>query len=120
MTALAVAALTFTGVAALGLTACAQRVAAPAVPVAITTTTVAAPAPATVIIPPPATVYVVPPETVTAPAAPKAAQTSCQWLRANGYSYTLMRSVWMQEGFPINWDADRDGYPCEQSYGNQN
>lgn len=49
----------------------------------------------------------------------KAAQTSCQWLYANGYSYTAVLSIWAQENFPANWDADLDGYPCEQTYGNK-
>jgi hypothetical protein len=110
-------AITFTGLAVIGLTACAQPT-APAPPSPIVTSTNPVPAPATIIVPPPETVYVVPPKTVTAP--PKATQTSCQWLRANGYSYAQMATLWAQDRFPMNWDADRDGYPCEQSYGNQN
>lgn len=70
------------------------------------------------------TVYVAPPVTVTAPepapVSPKPTQTPCQWLEANGYSYTFAVESWVDEGLPMNWDADRDGYPCEQSYGNQN
>ena len=115
-----VAAVTLTGVTLLGLSACAQPAAVPGSPVPAATPAPVAPSPATVVAPPP-TVYVAPPpQTVTVPAAPKMAQTSCQWLYANGYSYTAVLSIWAQENFPANWDADHDGYPCEQTYGNKN
>jgi hypothetical protein len=121
MTALALAAAaTFTGMAVLGLAACAQPATGHASAAPTTTTAVVAPPPTAVA--PPVTVYVAPPVTVTAPVpvAPKPAQTSCQWLAANGYSYAFAVELWVDEGVPANWDADRDGYPCEQSYGNQN
>jgi hypothetical protein len=118
-----VAAITLTGVTLLGLSGCAQPAAVPGSPAPAATPAPVAPSPATVVAPPPpSTVYMVPPppQTVTVPAAPKAAQTSCQWLYANGYSYTAVLSIWAQENFPANWDADHDGYPCEQTYGNKN
>jgi len=107
---------TVIGLLALGLTACARPTAGSAVPVP--TATVTASPSVTVVAAPPATVYAAPPATVTVPAVP--AQTPCQWLRANNYSYEQAYAAWTQEGFPINWDADRDGFPCEQSYGDQN
>lgn len=121
MTALAVAAAaTFTGMAVLGLAACAHPV--PGSAVVATTSVAGTPPPTTEAAPPPVTVYVAPPVTVTepVPAPPKPAQTSCQWLKANGYSYAYAVELWVDAGLPANWDADRDGYPCEQSYGNQN
>jgi hypothetical protein len=107
---------TVLGLLALVLTACARPTAGSAV--SVPTATVTASPSVTVVVPPPATVYAAPPATVTVPAVP--AQTPCQWLHANNYSYEQAYAAWAQEGYPINWDADRDGYPCEQSYGNQN
>jgi hypothetical protein len=117
-----IAAITLAGVTILGLSACAQPAAVPGSPAAPAVPAPAAPAPVTVVAPPsPSTVYVMPPQqTVTVPAVPKATQTSCQWLYANGYPYTAVLSIWAQESFPANWDADHDGYPCEQTYGNKN
>jgi hypothetical protein len=115
-----VATITLTGATILGLSACAQPAAVPGSPAAPVTSAPVAPTPVTVIVPPPSTVYMVPPQTVPVPAAPKAAQTSCQWLYANGYSFAAVLSIWAQENFPANWDADHDGYPCEQTYGNKN
>jgi hypothetical protein len=117
-----VATITLTGVTILGLSACAQPAAVPGSPAAPVTSAPVASSPVTVVAPPPppSTVYLVPPQTVTVPATPKATQTSCQWLYANGYSYTAVLSIWAQQNFPANWDADHDGYPCEQTYGNQN
>lgn len=116
------AAATFAGMAVLGLTACAQPGLSPGIAVPATTSVAGTDPPATRAAPP--TVYVAPPVTVTvpepAPVAPKPAQTPCQWLKANGYSYTFAVESWVDEGLPVNWDADHDGYPCEQSYGNQN
>lgn len=73
-----------------------------------------------VVAPPPTSVVVVePPVTVTrAPAAPSL--TSCRRLYAEGYSFTYAFNAWVNAGRPLSWDADRDGYPCEQSYGNRN
>ncbi|WP_233599143.1 hypothetical protein [Amycolatopsis sp. WAC 01375] len=70
--------------------------------------------------PPPASVVVVePPTTVTrAPAVQRL--TSCRRLLAEGYSFEYAFSAWVNAGRPLSWDADRDGYPCEQSYGNRN
>lgn len=78
-------------------------------------TTVTAP-PSVVVIQPPATV-VQPPVTVTQP--PKTL-TSCQRLYADGYSFAYAYDAWARMGYPQNWDADHDGLPCEQSYGEQN
>lgn len=79
---------------------------------------------------PPVTITVPAPLTVTVPAPPRPApqqpqvvprgQTPCQWLGANGYSYETAYLTWVDYGYPLNWDADKDGYPCEQTYGNQN
>ncbi|MGB3444161.1 MAG: hypothetical protein WBA97_35940 [Actinophytocola sp.] len=116
-------AATFTGMAVLGLAACAQPASVPGSAVPVTTSEAGIPPPTTTV-PPPVTVFVTPPVTVTvpepAPVRPKLAQTPCQWLKANGYSYEFALLSWADEGFPATWDADRDGYPCEQSYGNQN
>src|SRR5262245_29817043 len=97
-----VAAITLTGVAILGLSACARPAAVPGSPVPPANPAPAAPSTATLVSPPPpSTVYVFPPpQTVTAPAAPKTTQTSCQWLYANGYPYTAVLSIWAQENFP--------------------
>ncbi|WP_410659382.1 hypothetical protein [Amycolatopsis sp. lyj-112] len=77
-----------------------------------TTTAVVAP-------PPTSVVFVEPPVTVTrAPVAPSL--TPCQRLFADGYSFTYAFTSWVNAGRPLSWDADRDGYPCEQSYGNRN
>ncbi|RSM57961.1 hypothetical protein DMH03_26485 [Amycolatopsis sp. WAC 01376] len=75
---------------------------------------------AVVLAPPPTSVVVVePPMTVTrAPAVQRL--TSCQRLLAEGYSFEYAFSAWVNAGRPLSWDADRDGYPCEQSYGNRN
>ena len=123
MTALAfAAAATFTGMAVLGLAACAQPATVPGSANAETTSEVSVSPPTTEVAPPPVTVYVAPPVTVTepAPVPPKPVLTPCQSLAANGYSYAFAVESWVAEGLPANWDADRDGYPCEQSYGNQN
>jgi hypothetical protein len=123
MTALAFAATAaFTGMAVLGLAACAQPATVPGSAAAATTAGVGVPPPTTKVAQPPVTVYVAPPVTVTepAPVPPKPVQTPCQWLAANGHSYAFAVESWVDEGWPVNWDADRDGYPCEQSYGNQN
>jgi len=109
------AAATVAGVALLGLTACARPTAGTAVPAATTTET---PPPTTVVTPPPATVYVVP-ETVTVPKTPAKPLTPCQRLHADGYSYAVAYTEWELAGYPANWDADHDGFPCEQSYGEQ-
>ncbi|WET82359.1 hypothetical protein P3102_14695 [Amycolatopsis sp. QT-25] len=83
------------------------------VPPSTTTAVVVAP-------PPPTSVVVVePPTTVTrAPVAQRL--TSCQRLFAEGYSFEYAFGAWVTAGRPLGWDADRDGYPCEQSYGNRN
>ncbi|WP_410598176.1 hypothetical protein [Amycolatopsis sp. lyj-90] len=79
------------------------------------------PSTTTAVVAPPATSVVVvePPVTVTrVPVAPSL--TSCQRLLAEGFSYTYAFNAWVNAGRPLSWDADRDGYPCEQSYGNRN
>jgi hypothetical protein len=82
--------------------------------------TVTAP-PSVVVIQPPATV-VQPPVTVTQPpkTQPPKTLTSCQRLYSDGYSFAYAYDAWVQMGYPQNWDADHDGLPCEQSYGERN
>ena len=85
----------------------------------------AAPVTSTVTVAPPQTVVVPPPVTVTqqAPAAqakPPRDRTACQWMHSNGYSYTAAYNAWLAAGYPLNWDADRDGWPCEQTFGDRN
>jgi hypothetical protein len=106
--------------------------AAPGVPSPSTAPTTTTVAPQVALPPTPSTVYVAPPETVVVPApstvyvAPKTvtraspARTSCEWMHDNGYSYGQAYNAWLNAGAPLLWDADRDGYPCEQSFGNRN
>jgi hypothetical protein len=110
-----VVAAIFTGVAAFGLAACAQPVTGTSTPAATTK-----PVPTTVV---ESTIVVAPPETVTVQQAPRPQPqplTPCQQLYADGYSYDAAYVAWADAGFPANWDADYDGFPCEQSYGDQN
>ncbi|WP_370947647.1 hypothetical protein AB5J62_08840 [Amycolatopsis sp. cg5] len=76
--------------------------------------TVTAP-PAAVVIQPPVTVVQQPP--VTTVRAPEKALTPCQRMGAEGYSYSYAYSAWVRAGYPVSWDADHDGIPCEQTYG---
>ena len=46
-------------------------------------------------------------------------QTPCQWLHASGYGYPQAFAAWAQNGYPANWSATGDGYPCQKSYGMQ-
>ena len=110
-----VVAATVGGMAVLGLAACAQPVSGTGAPAPKPTTSSAAPT--TVVVE--STVVVAPPETVTVQPAPQP-KTPCQRMYADGYTYEAAYTAWADAGFPINWDADKDGYPCEQSYGNQN
>jgi hypothetical protein len=96
------------------VSACARPVTG--VPTATGPTTVQPPA--TVVVPP-ATVYVAPPATVTVPPVTPTL-TPCQRLHADGHTYAVAYTAWEQAGYPANWDADHDGLPCEQSYGEQN
>lgn len=114
-----VVAATLTGLACLGLAACGQSTAGTAKPASTSISTVRDEPSTTVITPPPATVYVTPPATVTVP-APVKPLTPCQRLHADGYSYSVAFDEWEKAGYPPNWDADHDGYPCEQSYGEMN
>lgn len=121
------------------LTACAvQGTATPAV-VLPTTTTTTPPTTTTTVPPPPPThtVYVSVKPAFT-PARdqwygqqawidsqpwidipPHPGQTDCQWLHASGYSYAQAYAAWAQRGYPANWSATHDGYPCQRSYGMQ-
>ncbi|MEU3768625.1 hypothetical protein AB0E55_26510 [Amycolatopsis keratiniphila] len=72
----------------------------------------------TAVVAPPATSVIVVEPPVTVTRAPSL--TSCQRLFAEGFSYTYAYNAWVNAGRPLSWDADRDGYPCEQSYGNRN
>ena len=131
------------GLAAVGvLTAC--GVSSAGVPLAVPTTTTQ-PA-ATTTTPVPRTVYVVPstrtvyvqPPAYSSPASgqwyaqpswinsqpwititPDPGQTDCQWLYASGYSYPQAFAAWAQRGYPPNWSATNDGYPCQRTYGMQ-
>lgn len=101
-------------VAGLGLAGCAQPI--EGVAIAAPRASAKPPPPSTVTVAP-STVYVTPSATVTVPAKPL---TPCQKLHAAGYSYDVAYAAWADAGFPANWDADTDGFPCEQSYGEQN
>jgi hypothetical protein len=103
-------------VPAFGLAACAQPVSGTGSPAPTTKPTSSAPP--TVVVE--STVVVAPPpETVTVQPAPKPL-TPCQQLYVDGYSYDSAYVAWGDAGYPANWDADSDGWPCEQSYGDQN
>jgi hypothetical protein len=106
------------GVALLGLAGCAQPVTGASAPAATPKAATSTPPPSTVVVQP-STVYVPPPQTVTVTTAPKP-RTPCQKLHADGYSFDVAYAAWVQAGYPANWDADHDGLPCEQSYGEQN
>ncbi|UJW32072.1 hypothetical protein L3Q67_44230 [Saccharothrix sp. AJ9571] len=92
---------------------------------AVTLAPLATPVPAvptqTLVVQPPVTVTA-PPPAVQAPPQPQPPrnQTACQWMHTNGYSYTAAYNAWQDAGYPLNWDADRDGWPCEQSFGDRN
>jgi hypothetical protein len=82
--------------------------------------TVTQPAPvSTVVVPAPSVVVQQPPVTVThAPSTVQAPDlTPCQRMFAEGYSFDYAYSAWVNAGYPQSWDADKDGIPCEQSYG---
>ena len=104
------------GAVVLGLAGCAQPVSGTSTPAATPESTAGA-RPSTAA--PPSTVYVQPPATVTVTNAPKP-RTPCQKLHADGYSFDVAFDAWIQAGSPASWDADHDGLPCEQSYGEQN
>lgn len=115
-----VAAAILGGVAVLALAACARPVTGTSTPADAPKPAAGSSAPSTLA---PSTVYVTPPATVTvqqAPPKPRQPLTPCQRLYADGYSYDAAYSKWAEAGFPPNWDADSDGFPCEQSYGEQN
>jgi len=43
--------------------------------------------------------------------------TTCRSSYAHGLSFTEVEDLWRRAGRPASWDADHDGIPCEQSYG---
>jgi hypothetical protein len=45
--------------------------------------------------------------------------TPCQSLKASGVPFSTAYFSWTEHGAPASWDADKDGIPCEQSYGEQ-
>jgi hypothetical protein len=102
--------------ALLGLAACAQPVSGTGGPASTAEPTASSPAPATVVVP--STVYVTPPAPVTV--QPTTPLTPCQRMYADGYTYDAAYAAWERAGYPVNWDADKDGLPCEQTYGEQN
>lgn len=127
------------GLAAAGLTACAApqpvyvQPAGAVVTVAPGTTTAAPPVTSYV---PPVTSYVPVPRDVAAssqwyaqrawvdaqpwvPITSSAGQTDCQWLYEHGYTYAQAFAAWAQHGYPANWSATGDGYPCQRTYGKQ-
>jgi hypothetical protein len=106
------------GVAVLGLAGCAQPVTGTGTPAATQLPVTTTAQTSTVVVVP--TVTVTPPATVTVEKAPPKPQTPCQHLYAAGYSYDAAYAAWADAGYPLNWDADKDGLPCEQSYGEQN
>lgn len=124
-------------VAAGVLAGCGVQSAGLAVAVPTTTTTTAPPAQTVIVVPTPRTVYVQPPS-YSPPAAdqwyaqaswinsqpwiaitPVAGQTDCQWLYANGYTYAQAFAAWARRGYPADWSATNDGYPCQRTYGMQ-
>jgi hypothetical protein len=107
------------GVAVLGLAGCAQPVTGTGTPAAAQKPATTSQATSTVVVTP-STVTVTPPPTVTVQKAPPKPRTPCQQLYAQGYSYAAAYTEWANAGYPVNWDADKDGLPCEQSYGEQN
>lgn len=50
-------------------------------------------------------------------AAATAVRTPCQQMFAAGVPFAQAYYTWSVNGAPSNWDADRDGIPCENSYG---
>jgi hypothetical protein len=96
---------------------CAVSVPGKAVPAGSVVPVVAPPS--TVTAPPSVVVVQPPPVTVPAP-VPTRSLTSCQQFAAEGYSFNYAYDAWVRAGYPLSWDADRDGLPCEQSYGERN
>jgi hypothetical protein len=56
------------------------------------------------------------PQAAQAP-APASNLTPCQQMGRDGIAYDHAFQVWLQNGAPASWDADGDGLPCEQTYG---
>jgi hypothetical protein len=116
----------FAALAIVGVAACAQPTAGTPTPAGaslpVQTETAVPPPTSTVTARPPVTVTVPPQPTVYVPSPDPAGSglTPCQSMAANGYSYDEAYSAWADAGYPDNWDADHDGLPCEQSYGEQN
>lgn len=73
-------------------------------------------APPAVVIQPPVTVVQQQQQTTTV-RAPEKTLTPCQRMGAEGYSYSYAYNAWVRAGYPVSWDADHDGIPCEQTYG---
>jgi hypothetical protein len=116
----AVPALMLAGAGLVGCGAAVPGTAVPSPAAPASQATVTAPAPVTVTAPAPSVVVVQPQATVTRPPPAAPASTPCQRLLAGGYSYSYAYNEWAKAGYPLSWDADRDGYPCEQSYGDKN
>jgi len=120
-------AATFAALAIVGVAACAQPATGTPTPegtnLPVQTETAVPPQTSTVTARPPVTVTVPPPSTVYVPspgASTGSGLTPCQSMAADGYSYDEAYSAWIDAGYPNNWDADQDGLPCEQSFGEQN
>jgi hypothetical protein len=107
------------GVLLFGLAACAQPVSGTGTPAptnAGAQPSTSAPPTSTITVTP----TVTPSATVTVSPPPAKQTTSCQRMHAEGFSYAEAYAEWQHAGRPPAWDADHDGYPCEQTYGNQN
>ena len=117
ISAVRIGAMILGGAAVLGLAGCAQPVAGSGAPASAAPTTAAQQTSTVVVVP---TVTVTPPATVTVEQPAPKAMTPCQRMYAAGYSYDAAYVAWADAGYPLNWDADKDGFPCEQSYGEQN
>ncbi|HEX5406730.1 MAG TPA: hypothetical protein VFX16_31025 [Pseudonocardiaceae bacterium] len=43
-------------------------------------------------------------------------RAACRWPHTTGCSYAQAYAAWAQRGYPANWSATNDGYPCQRSY----
>ncbi|GAA2349776.1 hypothetical protein GCM10009854_29380 [Saccharopolyspora halophila] len=90
------------------------------------TTVTAPPEPPAPSAPPPAAAPQPPPAAPQAPpaaaprAAPSPATHDCQVLQGRGMTYSEVLGYWSSLGLPQDMDDDRDGWPCETIYGDQN
>lgn len=57
--------------------------------------------------------------TVQSPPTSGTDLTPCQRMGRDGVPFSDAYAEWLRSGAPANWDADGDGIPCEQTYGEQ-